>query len=114
MRPPSSGGMGSTLRTARFAESSPAKRSSPVIPIDSAADETLTAIPYGRVWTDQQWLAHLLFYGLDRAGGLGLVAAFHALMVAGALGVITGAINDQGGSGLNCFDKEPGDFRVIV
>jgi hypothetical protein len=47
--------------------------------------EVTTTIARGRVWTDQQWLAHLIYYGLDRTGGLGLTVVFHALMVGGAL-----------------------------
>ena len=49
--------------------------------------ETLTTIPAGRVWTDQQWLAQVLYYGIYRVGGLGLAVVFHALMVSLALAV---------------------------
>ena len=47
--------------------------------------ETLTVIPAGREWIDQQWLAQLVFYGLVRASGLGLALLFHALMVSSAI-----------------------------
>src|SRR4029079_8613038 len=43
--------------------------------------ETLTVIPAGREWIDQQWLAQLLFYGLVRVRGLGLALLVHALLV---------------------------------
>ncbi len=49
--------------------------------------ETLTTIPLGRTWTDQQWLAQLVFYGLNRVGGLGLSIVFHALMVTTAFAI---------------------------
>jgi hypothetical protein len=35
----------------------------------------LTVLHHGQSWVDQQWLAHLLLYGADRVGGLGLVVA---------------------------------------
>ncbi len=47
--------------------------------------DTLTVLARGRVWTDQQWLAQLMFYGLVRAGGLGLAVLAHALLVTAAL-----------------------------
>ena len=34
---------------------------------------TLTAIPHGRPWVDQQWLAQLASYAVYRVGGLGLL-----------------------------------------
>ncbi len=47
--------------------------------------EVLTTIPAGRTWTDQQWLAQLAFYGLDRVGGLGLAVLVHTLLVTAAV-----------------------------
>jgi len=38
--------------------------------------DTLTLWSHGRPWTDQQWGAHLVLYGLAQAGGLRLVVAF--------------------------------------
>ena len=49
--------------------------------------EALTTIPFGRAWTDQQWLAQLVFYGLNRVGGLGLAVVFHSLMVTAAVAI---------------------------
>jgi hypothetical protein len=41
--------------------------------------ETLTAIPHGRAWVDQQWLAELGFYGAWKLGGIRAVLALQAL-----------------------------------
>ena len=60
--------------------------------------EVITTIARGRVWTDQQWLAQLIFYGLDRVGGLGLTVVFHSLMVAGAVAVTVIASRVRGAS----------------
>ncbi|MSO96115.1 MAG: hypothetical protein EXQ81_10050 [Thermoleophilia bacterium] len=60
--------------------------------------EALTTIPLGRAWTDQQWLAQLVFYGLDRIGGLGLAVVFHSLMVSSALAITMVASRVRGAS----------------
>ncbi len=60
--------------------------------------EVLTTIPAGRQWVDQQWLAQLIFYGLDRAGGLGLALVFHALMVTSAIAIAVTASRIRGAS----------------
>ena len=60
--------------------------------------ELLTTIPAGREWVDQQWLAQLVFYGLDRAGGLGLALVFHALMVSSAIAIALTASRMRGAS----------------
>jgi hypothetical protein len=39
--------------------------------------ERLTVYAHGVRWVDQQWLAQLAMYGLDRLGGLALVALAH-------------------------------------
>lgn len=36
----------------------------------------------GRVWNNQQWLAELFFYGLERLGGMRAVSLAHSLVVA--------------------------------
>ncbi len=41
--------------------------------------DTLTSLTAGRPWVDEQWLAHLAFYGLWAAGGMAL--AIFALVV---------------------------------
>lgn len=54
--------------------------------------ESLTVLAHGRRWTDQQWLAQLAMYGLDRAGGVVLVGVVNAaLVMAGLLGAILAA-----------------------
>ena len=45
------------------------------------AHEALTSWPLGRTWTDQQWLAQILFYGADWLGGLRIAVLFHVLLV---------------------------------
>src|SRR5207248_9069769 len=46
---------------------------------------TLTVWAHGARWVDQQWLAQLAFYGLDRAGGIRLAVLVHVLLLVGAL-----------------------------
>jgi hypothetical protein len=47
--------------------------------------DSLTVWTLGRPWTDQQWGAHLVLYGLAQAGGLRLVVAFGMLCVLTAI-----------------------------
>jgi len=46
---------------------------------------TITLWAHGAKWVDQQWLAQLAFYGLDRAGGIRLAVVVHVLLLVGAL-----------------------------
>jgi hypothetical protein len=46
---------------------------------------TLTLWAHGARWVDEQWLAQLAFYGLDRSGGLRLAVFIHVLLLVGAL-----------------------------
>jgi len=48
------------------------------------AHDTLTVWAHGRPWVDQQWLAQLVLYELERVGGLPLVLLVHAALVIGA------------------------------
>jgi hypothetical protein len=43
--------------------------------------DTLTIWAHGRTWVDQQWLAQLALYGLDRLGGVQLALLVHAALV---------------------------------
>jgi hypothetical protein len=43
--------------------------------------DTLTIWAHGRTWVDQQWLAQLALYGLDRLGGIQLALLVHAALV---------------------------------
>lgn len=56
----------------------------------------LTVIGAGREWVDQQWLAHLLLYELERAAGLVAVAALAALATAGAVALLVAALRRAG------------------
>jgi hypothetical protein len=60
--------------------------------------DTLTVWAHGRDWVDQQWLAQLALYGLDRLGGLPLVLLLHAFLVTGALGGAAAVARRLGGS----------------
>lgn len=51
--------------------------------------DTLTVFSHGRRWVDQQWLAQIAFYELQRAGGLRLAVAAHVLLLVGALAAAT-------------------------
>lgn len=54
--------------------------------------ESLTVLAHGRRWIDQQWLAQLAMYELDRAGGIVLVGFVNAVLVmAGLVGAILAA-----------------------
>src|SRR5579862_3638938 len=48
----------------------------------------LSVAAAGKPWIDQQWLAHLLFYELWRAGGDAAVAASSALGIGLAIGLL--------------------------
>jgi hypothetical protein len=47
--------------------------------------DTLTVFAHGRRWVDQQWLAQIAIYELDRAGGLRLAVSIHVLLLVGSL-----------------------------
>jgi hypothetical protein len=50
------------------------------------ARDSLTIFNHGGAWVDQQWLAHLGFYGLASAGGVKLAMLAHFVLVVGAFG----------------------------
>jgi hypothetical protein len=55
--------------------------------------ETLTTVAYGRPWLDQQWLAQLGLYELERLGGLALIGFIDIALVLGTLlGAVWGAL----------------------
>lgn len=60
--------------------------------------DTLTVWAHGRTWVDQQWLAQLALYGLDRLGGLPLALLVHAFLVTFALGAAAALARRHGGS----------------
>ncbi|HET6864731.1 MAG TPA: hypothetical protein VFH80_02370, partial [Solirubrobacteraceae bacterium] len=54
--------------------------------------ESLTVLAHGRRWVDQQWLAQLVMYELDLAGGVVLVGFVNGVLVlSGVLGAILAA-----------------------
>jgi hypothetical protein len=62
------------------------------------AHDTLTIWAHGRSWVDQQWLAQLALYELERLGGLLLVLLAHAALVVGALAGAAVLARRHGGS----------------
>ena len=60
--------------------------------------DRLMAFTHGRSWQDQQWLAHLLSYGLYSLGGLPLVALVDTACLLAALGIAMLAARALGGS----------------
>jgi hypothetical protein len=60
--------------------------------------DVLTVWAHGRTWVDQQWLAQLALYGLDRLGGLPLVLLVHAFLVTLALAGAAALACRHGGS----------------
>jgi hypothetical protein len=60
--------------------------------------DTLTVWAHGRTWVDQQWLAQLMLYELERLGGLQLVLLVHAALVTLGLGLAAVLARRLGGS----------------
>jgi hypothetical protein len=60
--------------------------------------DMLTIWAHGRTWVDQQWLAQLALYGLERLGGLPLVLLVHVFLVTLALGGAAALACRHGGS----------------
>lgn len=61
--------------------------------------DNLFAWTAGREWIDQQWLAHLAYYGLDVLGGVRLVLAAHVACVVGAAATVVTSARTRGASG---------------
>jgi hypothetical protein len=52
--------------------------------------DVFTAWTLGQAWVDQQWLAHLLLYGVYAAGGMVLLSAMQVVLLVGAIaGAVT-------------------------
>ena len=60
--------------------------------------ESITIWAHGRHWIDQQWLAQLVLYGVDRLGGLQLVLLFHVALVTAGLAGAAALARRLGGS----------------
>jgi hypothetical protein len=65
------------------------------------AHDTLTVWANGRRWIDQQWLAQLALYGLQRLGGIRLVMLVHAVLASGALAAAAVLARRRGASALS-------------
>jgi hypothetical protein len=50
--------------------------------------DTLTSLTAGKLWVDQQWLAHLAFYGLWAAGGMALALFTLVVLYTGSFSII--------------------------
>jgi hypothetical protein len=59
--------------------------------------DTLTAWTRGVRWTDQQWLAQLIFYSLARVGGIKLALLTHAFLVGAAYSLAVVVARRRGG-----------------
>jgi len=58
--------------------------------------DTLTIAGQGRMWVDQQWLAHLTSYELWRVGGYAAVGALTALAIACSFLILTACLIRRG------------------
>jgi hypothetical protein len=61
-------------------------------------EDTFTVFAQGREWIDQQWLANVTFYGLERLGGLTLVSLVGGGIVLLAFGLAAAAARWRGAS----------------
>jgi hypothetical protein len=76
--------------------------------------DALTSWTLGQPWVDQQWLAHLAFYGLSTAGGLALVCAVHALLTGGAYAAAVAAARRRGASRRSVLLLLPACFWLLI
>lgn len=58
--------------------------------------DDLTVYGAGATWTDQQWLAHLLFYGVHSLGGHALLAVAAAIVVVTAFSIAAAGARSLG------------------
>jgi hypothetical protein len=60
--------------------------------------DALASLTAGRDWVDQQWLAHVLYYGAARVGGLEGAFVLHVVALLAAAAVAMVAARRRGGS----------------
>jgi hypothetical protein len=60
--------------------------------------DTLVVWSHGREWVDQQWLAQIALYGLDRIGGLALVLLAHVTLAVAGFGAALALARHRGAS----------------
>lgn len=77
-------------------------------------EETWTIWGAGHAWVDQQWLAQLGMYGVWSAGGLGLLAAAHAVLTCGAFGAAIAAARRSGATARAVLFVLPCAFWVLI
>ena len=58
----------------------------------------ITVLGAGRVWIDQQWLAHLVYYGAEALGGLRVVTLFNIALIAAGYAIAVAAARHRGAS----------------
>lgn len=63
--------------------------------------DTLTVWAHGRQWIDQQWLAQVALYGVQRLGGYRLVMFFHAALVLGGFAAACAIARRRGAAALS-------------
>ena len=65
--------------------------------------ESITLLAQGATWTDQQWLAQLLFYAAHELAGMRAVVLLDVALVLVALGLVTGTARTNGASSRSTF-----------
>jgi hypothetical protein len=60
--------------------------------------DSITVLGIGRTWIDQQWLAHLAYYGAERVGGLRLVTLGNIVLIATGYALALAAARHRGAS----------------
>lgn len=63
--------------------------------------DTITVWAHGRRWVDQQWLAQLSMYGLQRLGGFRLLALAHAALAIGGFAAACALARRRGASAVS-------------
>src|SRR3954447_22704783 len=58
----------------------------------------VTVLGDGRAWIDQQWLAHLAYYGAETLGGLRLVTLLNIVLIGAGYAVAVAAARHRGAS----------------
>ena len=65
--------------------------------------DTITILGEGSTWTDQQWLAQVVFYGADVLGGIKAVVLFDILLVLLTLSFAVATARANGATGRSIF-----------
>src|SRR5579859_5315950 len=72
----------------------------------------VTVASAGARWVDQQWLAHVLYYGAWALGGYRLVAALSALAITAGFALLVRLMLRRGVPALRAFEWAAGAFAV--